>query len=242
MAEAHLLVKYAVRYKKAGEAQGLRAYRLTDDPLSELLESEPVLVEEDKLTAEAPAGLRHGELPASFLAGGAKGVERALKDRLADKLEASFWFDPLTEAFSQPGEDADAFAARLLSAGPGREEAKLRDQLERKKRELAMAEQDLSGRKAETWMAVGSAILSNIGLLTGGRRRLSLYGASSALSRNRMENSAEARVAALKEEVAELDREVTALMVVDASRFEEKTLEPSRSDVSVLRYDVVWIY
>ncbi len=242
VAEAHLLVKYAVRYKKAGEAQGLRAYRLTEDPLSELLESEPVPLQEDQLEAEAPADLRHGELPASFLTGGAKGVERVLKDRLSDKLEATLWFDPLTEAYSHPGEDADAFAARLLSAGPGREEAKLRDRLERKKRELAQAEQDLSGRKAETWMAVGGAILSNIGLLTGGRRRLSLHGASSALSRNRAENSVEAKVAALKEEVAELDREVTSLMVVDASRLEEKTLAPSRSDVSILRYDVVWIY
>jgi hypothetical protein len=242
LAEPHLLVKYAVRYKKAGEGQGLRAYCMTDEPLSELLESEPVPVEEDRLEAEAPVGLRHRELPPSFVSGGAKGVERVLKDRLADKLEATFFFDPLTETYSQPGEDADAFAARLLSAGPGKEEAKLREKLERKKRELAMAEQELSGRKAETWMAVGSAILSNIGLLTGGRRRISLYGASSAMSRNRMENSVEARVEALKAEVAELDQQVTALMVVEPSRFEEKTLEPSRSDVSILRYDVVWIY
>ena len=242
VAEPYLMVKYAARYKKAGEAQGLRAYRLTDDPLSELLESEPVPVEEDKLEAEAPAGLRHAELPASFLSGGAKGVERVLKERLSDKLEASFVFDPVTETYSQPGEDADAFAARLLSARAGKEEARLREQLERKKRELAMAEQQLSGRKAETWMAVGSAILSNISLLTGRRRRIDLSGASSALSRNRMENTMEAKVEGLKAEVADLDQKVTALMVVDSARFEEKTLEPSRSDVSILRYDVVWIY
>jgi hypothetical protein len=107
---------------------------------------------------------------------------------------------------------------------------------------VALAEQQLSGRKAETWMAVGSAILSNIGLLTGGRRRINLSGASSALSRNRMENATEAKVEALKAEVAELDQKVTELMVVDSVRFEERTLEPSRSDVSILRYDVVWIY
>lgn len=242
VAEPHLLVKYAVRYKKAGEAEGVRAYRLTDDPLSELLESEPLTVDEASLENEVPAGVRHGDLPESLLSGGAKGVERVLKDRLADKLEATLLFDPVTEAYSQPGEDADAFAARLLSAGPGKDEERLREKLERKKRELAMAEQELQGRKAETWMAVGSAILSNIGLLTGGRRRISLGSAGSALSRNRMANSAEAKVETLRAEVAELDQQVTALMVVEPSRFEERTLEPARSDVTLLRYDVVWVY
>ena len=42
--------------------------------------------------------------------------------------------------------------------------------------------------------------------------------------------------------MAELDQKVTGLMVVDASRFEQRAIVPVKSDVKILRYDLVWVY
>ena len=39
-----------------------------------------------------------------------------------------------------------------------------------------------------------------------------------------------------------MQRTWTATVLVDASRFEERTITPSRSEVKVLRYDLVWVY
>jgi hypothetical protein len=244
LADPYVFVKYAVKYKGAGEVVGVRAYPLAGSQASELLEAEPLVLTEAELAEAPPHGVRYSDLPA-FLAtpAGVKAVEKALKDRLADKLEATVWYDPVTEQHARPGEDVEAFGKRLLSASPGPDEARLREKLEKKKRDLAAAERSLSGRKQETWMAVGSALLRNLpGLLGGRRRSLNLSGAGGVLTKNRMENEAEARVEELRAEVAELDKRVTALMMVDASRFEERTLSPARGDVKVLRYDLVWVY
>ena len=46
----------------------------------------------------------------------------------------------------------------------------------------------------------------------------------------------------LKSEVAQLDQKVTSLMVIDDARFEQRPILPVKSDVKVLRYDVVWVY
>jgi Helicase HerA, central domain len=243
LADPYVFVKYAVKYKGAGEVIGLRAYPLSGTQATEMLEAEPLTLAEDELAEAPPKSVRYADLPA-FLAtaSGVKAVEKALKDRLADKLEATVWYDPITEQHARPGEDVDAFGKRLLSARPGPEEGKLREKLERKKRDLAAAERELSGRKQETWMAMGSALLRNLPGLLGGRRSISLSGAGGVLSKNRMENNAEARVEELRAEVAELDKQVTALMMVDASRFEERTVAPAKGDVKLLRYDLVWVY
>jgi len=243
LADPYVFVKYAVKYKGAGEVVGLRAYPLAGAQASELLEAEPLTLAEQDLAEAPPTGVRYADLP-PFLAtaSGVKAVEKALKDRLADKLEATVWYDPITEQHALPGEDVEAFGKRLLSARPGPDEAKLRDKLEKKKRDLAAAERNLSGRKQETWMAVGTALLRNLPGLLGGRRSVNLSGAGGVLTKNRMENDAEARVEELRAEVAELDKQVTALMMVDASRFEERTVAPAKGDVKVLRYDLVWVY
>ena len=169
--------------------------------------------------------MRYSDLPV-YATGknGARALEKALKDRLAAKLEASVFFDPVTEAYALPGEDSEHFAKRLLSTGPGKQEAGLRERLEAKKRELAAAERELEGRKKETWLSVGGAILSNLPVLFGGRRHISMSGAGAVLSRNRMENQAEDRVERLRAEVAQLDQKVTSLMVIDDARFEQRPL------------------
>jgi hypothetical protein len=235
-----VFVKYAARYKGGAESVAVRAWALEDRPPTELLETDPLVLEEGRIARQAPPGLRFAPLPPGFGPGSARAVERVLKDRLPDKLTATAWYDPVTERLSGPGEEASAFAARLLAAGPGPREAKLRARLDKVRRSLAAAEQALTGRRAEKWTAIGTAVLANIGLF-GGRKR-SLTGAGGVVSKNRMENAAESRVAALRAEVAELEAQLAALTSVPADRFEQRTLEPVRSDVSILRFDLVWVY
>ena len=240
VADPYLLVKYAVRYKDAGETVAIRAWPLGASSASEVFEGEPMDVEEARMAAEPAAGLRYSDLPGFLAQNGAKGLERATRDRLADKLVVKLLYDPLTKAASRPGEDAEAFALRLSSAGGGAAAAKLQERIEKKQRDIALKEQELAGRTQEKWMAVGSAVLKNLGLLTG--RRRSVRGVETALSKNRMEDNAEARVAILKEELAGLQKDLDALTRVDPGRFEPRELVPSRSEVKLLRYDVLWVY
>src|SRR5262249_57513751 len=120
-------------------------------------------------------------------------------------------------------------AGPQAGGGGGAAADRLRDQLEKKKRELAMRQQDLAGRKNEKWVAIGSAVLQNIGLFTGHKRTIS--GASAILTKNRMEDNAEARVAALQAEVQSLEQQVDSQTNVDPTRFEEQTVVPSRTGV-----------
>jgi hypothetical protein len=241
LADPYLLVKYSVRYKGAGEEVAVRGWPLAGDDPGELLEGEALTLEESDLATTPPAGLRYGDLPPYVSAAGLKAVERLLRERLPDKLEITVWYDPLTEEQSQPGEDVTAFSGRLLGDG-GKVAAKLREQLEKKRRELARAESQLTGRKQEKWAALGTAILGNLGLFSGRRRRVSVSGATTVLTRNRMENDAEARVEELRAEVAEMDARLAEMVMVDPARFEERSVRPPKSDVKVLRYDLVWIY
>jgi hypothetical protein len=247
MADPHVLVKYAVRYKDAGESVGIRVYPLTEGAAAEAVEGDPlVLDDESAVTADAPLRIRYGDLPDWLTSGGAKGLEKALRDRLADKLATTILRDPVTKTESRPGESREAFGARLAQVGQvgqgggGAAAEKLRDAIEKKKRDLAMREQDLTGRKHEKWMAMGSAVLQNIGLFTGRKRTIS--GAGSVLSKSRIEDTAEARVEALRAEVAELEQDLAAYTVVDPTRFTEQPLLPVKSGVKLLRYDLVWVY
>jgi hypothetical protein len=239
LADACVFVKYAVRYKGGDETVGLKAWPCTSSAV-ESLETEALEVEESQIQSQAPPGLRYGDLPAWLSTDGAKAIERALKDRLPDKLALRIYTDPVTRATSAPGETREAFAARIQGNGGDAATARLRDQLEKKKRDLAMREQDLTGRKNEKWVAIGSAVLQNIGLFTGRKRTIS--GTGTVLSKNRMEDNAEARVAALQAEVQTLEQQVESRTTVDPSRFEEATVVPSRTGVKVLRYDVLWVY
>ena len=57
-----------------------------------------------------------------------------------------------------------------------------------------------------------------------------------------MEDTAEARVEALRTEVAELERQVAEMASVDPARLREEPLVPARGGVKLLRYDLVWVY
>jgi hypothetical protein len=239
-AQPCLFVKYAARYKGQAETVALRAWALEDRPAGELLETAPIVLQEGALSTQAPAGVSFAPLPADFGARSARTFKRVLKDRLPDKLTAMAWYDPVTERLSEPGEDAAAFAARLLAAPPGPRETKLGEKLDKARRTLAAAEEALTGRRAEKWTALGTAVLSNLGIF-GGRKR-TVSGAGTVVSKNRMENAAEARVRDLRAEVASLESELAALTSRPADRFEQRTLAPVKSDLSILRFDVVWVY
>ncbi len=240
VADPHLLVKYAVRYKGAGETVATRAWPLDGASAVEILEAEPLEIDEASLVADAPAGVRYDDLPGFLAATGAKAIDKALKERLADKLAVRLLYDPATKTSSYPGESSAAFAARLTAGGGGAGVDKLRDRALKKRRDLELKQQELAGRKQEKWLAVGAAVLKNVGLFMGRKRTIS--GVETALSKNRMEGNAEARVEALQTELAELEAELQALTSVDPERFEERDLVPSRTDVKVLRYDVLWVY
>jgi hypothetical protein len=238
LANPHLLVKYAVRYKGSGETVATRAWPIAAGPLAELLEAQPIDVDETKITAEPPAGLRYAELPPALLSANGRAIEKVLRERLADKLEQVLLYDPVTRTQSRPGEDRQAFAARLGADGTS-QDARLREKLERKRQEIAAAEQEVSGRRTEKWTALGTAILSNIGLVTG--RKRTITGAGSVLTKNRLETSAEARLERLRTEAASLEAQLSE-RAPEAARFEEKRLVPTRADLAILRYDLLWVY
>jgi hypothetical protein len=240
IAEAYLLAKYAVRYKDRDEAVGVRAWPLGGASAADALEAEPIDVDVSKLAKEGKAGLRYGTLPEWLSEGGAKAVEKALRERLPDKLAVTLLRDPVTGEISAPGETREAFVERLRTSGGGDAAAKLQDRLQRKKADLAVREQEVTGRRQEKWLAIGSAVLNNIGLLTGRRRRVT--GVSSVLTKNRMEDTAEARLEALKAEVADLERQLADALQVDPARLEEQIQVPARGGVKLLRDDVVWVY
>jgi hypothetical protein len=234
----HLLVKYAVRYKGMDEAIGVRAWPLAGATPADTLESEPIEVDEASVVADAPAGLRYLDLPAWLASAGTKGIEKALRERLDDQLGVTIFRDPVTKSASKPGETREAFAGRIGAGGSASDP--LRQKLEKKRADLAVREQDVAGRKQEKWLAIGSAVLSNIGLLTGKKRSVS--GVGSVLSKNRMEDTAEARLEALRAEVRELERQVAETASVDPARLVEESLAPARGGVGLLRYDLIWVH
>jgi hypothetical protein len=241
VADPYLLVKYAVRYKGTEETVALRAWPLDAASAAEVFDAEEVAVEEGRLSETPPPGIRFGELP-GYLAdrGAARALEKAIKDRLPGELATTLWTDPVTKAVSLPGEEREAFAARLGQAGGSAAAARLRDRLDKKRRELETGQRDLEGRRTEKWVALGAAVLSNVGLFTGRKRTIS--GAGTVLSKNRMEGTAESRVEALKAEIAGLEEELAAHTSVDPARLASASVVPTRTQVKLLRYGIVWIY
>ena len=184
------------------------------------------------------------DLPAFAAANdGAKVIERILRDRLDDRLTAELIFDPVTKKFSNLGEDEAAFAARL--AGTSTVSTK-RDALDTKiaklERDVSMKSQELKGRKFEKWMSILTALLANLNVFTGSSKKVKTTGMGSVLTKNRMENTAESRKEALEAQLKELKAQREELDAPDPSRFERRTIKPTKTDVSIVRYDIAWVY
>jgi hypothetical protein len=64
----------------------------------------------------------------------------------------------------------------------------------------------------------------------------------SVLSKNRMEGTAEARLEALREETAELERQLAEATEVPPARLVEESLAPVRGGVELIRYEILWVY
>ena len=240
IAEPHVLVKYAARYKDADEVVSVQAWPLAGVSALEALEAEPLLVDEKAVSQQAPSGIRYGDLPEWLGNGGAKELERALKARLPDKLTLAAYRDPVTGEASKPGEARADFAKRLSAEGGGAAIQALQDKLAKKKSDLAIREQEVSGRRQEKWVAVGTAVLKNIGLFMGKKRTVT--GVSSVFTKNRMEDTAEARLQALQADVAALESQIAEATSIDPARFEELQVAPVRGGVTLLREDLVWVY
>ena len=95
LAQLHLVVKHAARYKGAGETVGSSAWPLAAASAAEALESERFAVEEGTLGDAAPEALQYAGLPEWLDDGAAKAIEKALRDRLPDKLAVRVYKDPL---------------------------------------------------------------------------------------------------------------------------------------------------
>jgi hypothetical protein len=239
LAELHLLVKHAARYKGGPEVVGLSAWPLHGATPSEALEAEHFEVGEGEVSDGPVPTVRYGALPGWLADDPGREIERALRQRLPDRLSVTVFVDPDSGEESAPGESADDFVRRLHASRGGQAAEKVRARLEKKKSSLAEREEEVEGRRQEKWFALGRAVLKMTGLL--GRRR-GVTGIDSVLTKNRLEDKAEARLEAARAEVAELQSELDEIVDVDSASLQEKTLRPTRGGVKVLRYDLVWVY
>jgi len=245
MAEPYVIVRAAVRYKSGEEMQKTMGFRLTPEMAAgEFTEQDPLDLDIDRLTDAPPPGLSYGDLPGFVAAtGGAKTIERTLKDRLDDRLAATLLYDPQTKLFSLPGEDSAAFALRVgTSSGVSTRREALDTKIAKLERDIATRSQEIKGRKFEKWMSVLSAILANLNVFTGKSKRVKTTGMGSVLTKNRMENTAESRKESLEAQLQQLRDQRAALDAPDIARFETRTVKPAKTDVSIVRYEVAWVY
>ena len=118
MANPYVFVKAAVRYKVGGVStdEAIRALGFAlpaDGAATEFVESTPIEMDESQLADDTPSGLSYADVPGYLVTGGTKTIERVLKDRLDDRLEAQVTYDPVSKTFARPGESAFDFATRL---------------------------------------------------------------------------------------------------------------------------------
>lgn len=249
MAEPWVAARAAVRYKAGGvatdEVQRTLGFRMTPSATAtEILSQDPGEIDDTRLADAAPDGLGYADLPA-FLAtaDGAKALERALRDRLDDRLQAELIYDPVTKRFSNLGEDENAFAARLTATpGVSAKRTALETKIAKLQRDIATKEQEVKGRKWEKWLSVFTVVFRNLASLSGGKGKVSTTGMGGVLTKNRMENTAEQRKASLEAQLQEAQQQLAEVSTPDPSRFERRVIKPAKTDVSLIRYDVVWVY
>ena len=150
--------------------------------------------------------------------------------------------DPVTKRASTPGETAGG----LRGAGSRRRRRRggegSRQKLEKKRADLAVREQEVAGRKQEKWLAIGTAVLQEH-RPPDRRASAPISGVGSVLTKNRLEDTAEARLEALRAEVAELERQLAEATAVDPDAARRGVAAcRRRGGVKLLRYDLVWVY
>jgi len=240
IASSHLYVRYAVRYRGAkgssDEVAGLRLYPLDVAAPADVMEGEALTGLE--LAETAPAGsVRYAGLPGWLGPSTVKEVEKSIRERLPDKLAERLLLDPVTGKLSNPGENGEAFAARIASSGVDAPAA-MAEKLEKKRRDLAAAEEAEKGRSMETLATGLGAAIDLIGGLLGKRKSLRVGKVTSVLSKHRMESTAESKVAELRAEVEELEGKVGA---PDPARFQVVDVVPTKAQVDLVGIGVAWV-
>ncbi|MCL4229962.1 MAG: DUF853 family protein [Dehalococcoidia bacterium] len=247
LASPCLLARAAVRYR-VGSALTEETTRDLLFPLSgagsvvEALEGDPFPGDDLDLADSPPTGLTFGDLPASLLGpGGSKEIERALRSRLDDRLAVTLFYDPVSKEVSRPGESAGLLALRIRGTPEhSRKRATLEQRLQAKRMQLDARRSERKSRRFEKWVSLATAALSNVSIFTGKKRTVS--GAGSVLTKNRMENTAEARVEKLEAEIRQLETEMEDMATVDPARFEERLVKPASTNVALIRYEIVWAF
>jgi len=236
----YLWAKAAVRYKSgkgtSDEITTTKLFPLEADTPREVVQGEALDLEGKELLSAAPRSLTYGELPAWVGAKGVKEAEKALKERLPDLLATTLLRDPLTGLLGNPGEDEDAFAARV--GEKAKPSAALLERIEKKKRDLAAAEQAEKSRSMETMATMAGAAMDVLGGLFGKKKSIRVSKVGSVLSKRRIEGAAETKIETLKAELEELEAKVAA---PDPARFEKVDVVPTKTGVDVLGVGVAWV-
>jgi hypothetical protein len=245
VANPYLYVKCSASYKigsaQTPEETSELAWTLAPSAgLAETLAAAATTLDEGSFTDTPPANVTYADLPAFVSVDGTRGIERVLKTRLDDALTTELLYDSETRTLAHPGESIDAFAARVQRT-PALETKRrnLERKLQAKRGDLAQRQSEAKSRGFEKWASLGTSILSNIGIFTG--RKRTVTGVGGVLSKQRMENTAHSRIDRLEADVADLEAQIQALSMLDYDRFERRTVKPTTTNVSLIRYDIVWV-
>jgi hypothetical protein len=237
-----LVLKFGVRYRLRAATSEETVHELGFPlagalSMAELLEGEPYALRGVQFQPTCPAGMTLQPMPAWVSGAKAARVAAAVKARLPAKLDTKLLLDPQTRLISGPTESLEAFTARVAQRqGLSKEAAKLLQKLERKQLDATQVEQEVTARKAEKWLTVGAGVMS----LFGGRRS-SITSVGRAMSSQRMQGGAEAKLQDLQVEIQQLQAQLTGLREIDTHRFEEQVCVPKDADVQVLRMSLAWI-
>jgi hypothetical protein len=245
IAAPHLYVKAAVRYKIGREAMPEQTHSIAfpidaSQGPAEILATTPLQVDEAQISDSQPAGVSYGDLPAYIAVDGAKAIDRALRDRLDDCFAIDLLYDPVTKAAAEPGESIDAFTLRLQNTPAMQAKRRsLEMKLNARRSAISDKKSEVSARGMEKWASIGTSILSNLSIFTG--RKRSVTGVGGVLSKQRMESTARNRVERLEAEASEMEEQLAELSTIDPSRFETRSVKPAKTDVAVIRYDILWV-
>ena len=165
-----------------------------------------------------------------------KEAEKAVKERLPDLLATTLLRDPLSGILSNPGEGEDDFAARV--GEKAKPSAALVERIEKKRRDLATAEQAEKARSMETMASMAGAAFDVLGGLFAKKKSFKVGKVGGVLSKRRMEGAAETKIETLKAELEELEAKVAA---PDPARFEKVEVIPTKTGVDILGVGVAWV-
>ena len=188
----------------------------------------------DRPQREPSPSFQREDVPGFVREDGPRAAERALKAHLDEALATDILYDPDTRAWAGREEDPYAFAERIRQSPAFREEReKLLRQVEDKRAQVRIKREEAKGRSIDKWVSIGTSIL---GTLSGRRRSV-----GSVFSKNRMENTADARADQAAAQLLELEERLRRLDAIDVGRFELKRVQPVKSDLTIRDTDIAWV-